>query len=190
MSAFAERALTVIAPGPPVTGDALLGNRKFHPAGQRQDCLVLLASGARAPAQSEIKKCLRCTNTACLGKTVAAGPSDHRRTKQVGRHQAVCNRRISLQILMAKGPCGPGVGGKPVLILPAGDYAKAKGTRSRNQGAWGKGDFERPLRAGAHRSRPPTHLWLLSVRAESNIVPIKTIIPLPILRKATTYLPR
>ena len=37
-------------------------------------------------------KCLRCTDTAYLGKTVAAGPPDHRRTKQVGRHQAVCVR--------------------------------------------------------------------------------------------------
>ena len=35
----------------------------------------------------------------------------------------------------------------------------------------GKGDFERPLRVGAHRSRPPTHLWLLSGRAESNTRP-------------------
>ena len=37
-------------------------------------------------------KCLRCTDTAYPGKTVAAGPPDHRRTKQVGMHQAVCAR--------------------------------------------------------------------------------------------------
>ena len=64
--------------------------------------------------------------------------SDHRRTKQVGRHQAACNRNISLQILMAKGPCGPGVGGKPVLILPAGNYEQTKVTRSRKWGLGGK----------------------------------------------------
>ena len=34
----------------------------------------------------------------------------------------------------------------------------------RKMGAWGKGDYERPLRAGAHRSRPPAifgsfHRW-------------------------------
>ena len=46
--------------------------------------------GSQGPAGSEIKKCLRCADTAYSGKTVAAGPPDHRRTKQVGRHQAVC----------------------------------------------------------------------------------------------------
>ena len=35
-------------------------------------------------------------------------------------------------------------------------------------GAWGQAAYERPLREGAHRRRPPAHLWLLSVRAESN----------------------
>ena len=38
----------------------------------------------------------------------------------------------------------------------------------RKMGAWGQAAYERPLRVGAHRRRPPTHLWLLSVRAESN----------------------
>ena len=40
-------------------------------------------------------KCPRCTGTAYSGITVAAGQlpgGDHRRTKQVGRHQAVCVR--------------------------------------------------------------------------------------------------
>ena len=66
-------------------------------------------------------KCLRCTSTACSGKTVAAGQlqmylSDHRRTKQVGRHQAVYVRIIYSQILMEEGPCGPGVKGRTVQI--------------------------------------------------------------------------
>ncbi len=39
----------------------------------------------------------------------------------------------------------------------------------RKMGAWGQAAYERPLREGAHRRRPPTHLWLLSVRAESNV---------------------
>ena len=79
-------------------------------------------------------KCPRCTGTAYSGITVAAGQlpgGDHRRTKQVGRHQAVCNRSSSLQILMAKGPCGPRVGRKLVLILPAEDTHKTKVARSR-----------------------------------------------------------
>ena len=38
----------------------------------------------------------------------------------------------------------------------------------RKMGVWGQAAYERPLRVGAHRRRPPTHLWLLSVRAESN----------------------
>ena len=34
VSAFAERALTVIAPRPPFAGDALLRAGQFHPAGK------------------------------------------------------------------------------------------------------------------------------------------------------------
>ena len=44
----------------------------------------LLPRGHR-PLPGENLKCLRCTDTAYLGITVAAGLSDHRRTQQVGR---------------------------------------------------------------------------------------------------------
>ena len=73
---------------------------------------------------------------------------------------------------MAKGPGGPRIGRKQVLILPAGDYTKAKGTRPRKQGDRGKGDYERPLRVGAYRSRPPAifgsfHRWKEHSRPQS-----------------------
>ena len=76
-------------------------------------------------------KCLRCTDTAYSGKTVAAGPSDHCCTKQVGMQEAVRNRNSRLQILMAAGPSGPRVGREPVLTLPAGVYQKPKVARFR-----------------------------------------------------------
>ncbi len=60
-----------------------------------------------------------------------------------------------LQILMAKGPSGPRVGGKQILILPAGDIHKPQSDPLPQQGDRGKGDYKRPLRAGAYRSRPP-----------------------------------
>ena len=72
--------------------------------GQRQDHLVFLASGALAPTRSEISKCLRCADTAYSGKAVAAGPPDHRRTQQVGRHQAVCGRAAMLSNFNGKRP--------------------------------------------------------------------------------------
>ena len=63
---------------------------------------------------------------------------DDGRTKQVGMQEAVYDRSRHLQILMAKGPSGPRIGRKQVLILPAGDYTKAKGTHPRKKGAGGK----------------------------------------------------
>ena len=98
-------------------------------------------------------------------------PPDHRRTEQVGRHQAACNRNISLQILMAKGPSGPRIGRKQILILPAGVYQKPEVARSRKNGVQGA----TPMNTGASRvfieGSPLAHLWLLSVRAESNTRP-------------------
>ena len=113
-------------PGPPATGDALLGNWHLRPAAPNTRPCALLASGTQAPSSSQSPlysgrpsmgirhvasllllsppnplrwalagtpiKCPRCTDTACSGIAVAAGPPDHRRTKQVGRHQAVCVR--------------------------------------------------------------------------------------------------
>ena len=50
------------------------------------------------------------------------------------------------------------------MSLPAGTDCPAEVTCSRKQGDRGKGDYERPLREGAHRSRPPAifdsfHRW-------------------------------
>ena len=91
-------------PGPPATGDVLLGVWLCLPGGPKTRSSVLLASGTQAPTWAEIKNDLRCTDTAYLGRAVAAGPPSHRRTQQEGRYQAVCDRSNSPQILMAKGP--------------------------------------------------------------------------------------
>ena len=72
-----------------------------------------------------------------------------------------------LQILMAKGPSGPRVGGKQILILPAGDIHKAQSDPLPQQGDRGKGDYKRPLRVGAYRSRPPAAFCLLCRRGQS-----------------------
>ena len=72
------------SPRPPFTGDALLENRHFYPAGKDKTVWSLLPRGHR-PLPGENLKCLRCTDTAYSGKAVAAGLSDHRRTQQVGR---------------------------------------------------------------------------------------------------------
>ena len=40
----------------------------------------------------------------CGSRAVAGHPPDYRRTKQVGRHQAVYDRSNPSHILMAKGP--------------------------------------------------------------------------------------
>ena len=62
------------------------------PRGPKTRSSVLLASGTQAPTWAEIKNDLRCTDTAYLGRAVAAGPPSHRRTQQEGRHQAVSFR--------------------------------------------------------------------------------------------------
>ena len=69
---------------------------------------------------------------------MAAGLSDHRRTQQEGMYQAVYARNNSLKILIVKGPSGPGVDGKQILILPAGNYEQTKVARPRNRGTGGK----------------------------------------------------
>ena len=68
---------------------------------------AFLAPGTQAPAGLEIKECLRCTDTAYPGRTVAAGPPDHRRTQQVGRHQAVYVRAKMLSNFDGKRPLWP-----------------------------------------------------------------------------------
>ena len=126
VSAFAERALTVILPPDPRLRETPSRKIYVHSRRAKTRLLVLLAPGTQAPSSSQSPlysgrpnmgirhvapllllsppnplrwalagtpiKCPRCTDTACSGKTVAAGPPDHRRTKQVGRHQAVCVR--------------------------------------------------------------------------------------------------
>ena len=81
-------------------------------------------------------KCLRCTSTACSGKTVAAGQlrmhlPDYRRTKQVGTQEAVYVRITYSQILMEEGPCGPGVKRRTVKIWAAGKYETTEVAHSR-----------------------------------------------------------
>ena len=73
-----------LVPEPLFTGDALLSDRRILSAARRQDLWSFLPRGHR-PLPGENLKCLRCTDTAYLGITVAAGLSDHRRTQQVGR---------------------------------------------------------------------------------------------------------
>ena len=97
MNTWLTPVLIGVAPlDPHFTGDALLSDSKILPAAPNTRSCILLASGALAPTGSEILNCLRCTDTAYPGRTVAAGPPDHRRTKQVGMHQAVCGRAARL----------------------------------------------------------------------------------------------
>ena len=56
-----------------------------------------------------------------------------------------------------------------VMSLPAGTYVLAEGTRPRNPGVRGGDAYERPLREGAHRRRPPAILSCLSDRSERHI---------------------
>ena len=45
VSAYAQRALTVICPQTPITGDALLRNEKFYPAGKDKTIWSFLPRG-------------------------------------------------------------------------------------------------------------------------------------------------
>ena len=88
---------------------------------------------------AKFDKNVRWNYTAYLGIAVAAGPfTELNRTKQVGTHQAVYARNNSLKILMVKGPGGPGVDGKQILILPAGNYEQTKVARPRSRGTEGR----------------------------------------------------
>ena len=126
-----------LSPRPPFTGDTLQLSWQFRPAGKDKTIWFFLPRGHR-PLPGENLKCLRCTDTAYSGKAVAAGLSDHRRTQQEGMYQAVYARNNSLKILIVKGPSGPGVDGKQILILPAGNYEQTKVARPRNRGTGGK----------------------------------------------------
>ena len=101
VSAFAERALTVILPPDPRlrgTPSCFPGNfiRRAKSGQADSSCL-----GGTGPYKVELWKCLRCTSTACSGITVAAGQLrvhllNYRRTKQVGMQEAVCVRMEAL----------------------------------------------------------------------------------------------
>ena len=126
-----------LSPRPPVTRDALQFSWQFRPAGKDKTVWSFLPRGHR-PLPGKNLKYLRCTDTAYSGKAVAAGLSDHRRTQQEWMHQAVYARNNSLKILIVKGPSGPGVDGKQILILPAGNYKQTKVAHPRSRGTGGK----------------------------------------------------
>ena len=74
VSAYAQRALTVICPpDPQIRGtpycQIIESSRRAEDKICDSPCL-----GPLGPAESEILKCLRCTDTAYTGKAVAAGP--------------------------------------------------------------------------------------------------------------------
>ena len=76
-------------PWTPVYGGRHPEDLAFASGGSEHMTLRSSCLGPQGPIWLEIKKCLRCTDTAWLDITVAAGLPDHRRTKQVGGHQAV-----------------------------------------------------------------------------------------------------
>ena len=99
------------------------------------------------------------------------GAADDRPAATALPHQAVCVRREIFYIFVEVGPSGPRVGQKQILILPAGRILLSDRRASLVTGGRGKGDYERPLREGAHRSRPPAILSCLSDRSERHIYP-------------------
>ena len=81
-----------VAPWTPGYGGRPPGGWALASGGSEHKTLRFSCLGGTGPYKVKIWKYLRCTNTAYLGKTVTAGPSDHRRTKQVGAHQAAYDR--------------------------------------------------------------------------------------------------
>ena len=101
----------------------------------------LLAPGTQAPTKWKFGSIRAVRTPPTWAKPWQLGSCrvrDHRRTKQVGRHQAVYDRGQTLANFDGKGPCGPRIERKPVNILPAGIYQTPKGTRSRNRGTGGR----------------------------------------------------
>ena len=161
-----------LSPGPPITGDSLLEDRHLRPAAPNTRPCVLLAPAHGGLSGQKLRSVRAVQTPPTLAKPWQLGkyrcPTDHRRTKQVGRHQAVRNRSSSLQILLAERPCGLRVGRKQVLILPAGVYQKPEVTRPRKMGVQGGDAYEHRRKPGVHRRRPPAGLWFLSDRSERN----------------------
>ena len=55
VSAYAQRALTVICPQTPITGDALLRNEKFYPAGKDKTIWSFLPRGHRPLRRRKVR---------------------------------------------------------------------------------------------------------------------------------------
>ena len=107
-----------VAPWTPVYGGRPPERWALASGGSGHKTLHLSCLGPQGPTGAEIKKCLHCTNTAYLGKTVAAGPSDHRRTEQVGTQEAVYDRGQNLANFDGNRP----------------QWAEWRGTHSQNLG--------------------------------------------------------
>ena len=137
VSTYAQRVLTGgLSPDPYFTGDAFLRVGQSRPAGKISVaysscrratgpcvCKIWWTSaleshrlpwhskgswaivGGRMGTSAPTHK----ISSLFVGAGVLTGPPDHACTKQVGRHQAVCVRRIFLQTLMEPGPSGPGI---------------------------------------------------------------------------------
>ena len=74
VSAFAQRALTVIFPPDPHYGGRPPEDLALTSGGSENKTLRPSCLGSQEPAGSKIKKCLRCADTAYSGEAVAAGP--------------------------------------------------------------------------------------------------------------------
>ena len=74
VSAYAQRALTVICPPDPrLRGMPYCQIIESFRRAEDKIC-DFSCHGPQGPIWLEIKKCLRCTDTAYSGRTVAAGP--------------------------------------------------------------------------------------------------------------------
>ena len=96
--------------GRPPEGVALASGGSEHKT-LRPTCL-----GPLGPARWKLKLCALYVHRLLWHNCGSCRVRDHRRTKQVGRYQAVCDRSRHSQILMAKGPCGPSKEGCTVKI--------------------------------------------------------------------------
>ena len=72
-------------PGPPYYGGRPLKDLALTSGGSEHKTVHFSCLGDTGPYCVKMGKSLRCTDTAYLGKTVAAGPPDHYRTQQEGR---------------------------------------------------------------------------------------------------------
>ncbi len=92
---------------------------------------------------------------------------DHRRTKRVGRHQAVYVRMQALFNLDTSRPQWAGKRRRIHSNFARRNQSKNPKLPALVTGVRGKGDLERPLREGAPRSRSPAAFCLLCRRGQS-----------------------